>query len=144
MLERIIEQPDSRGNFLLTWTSVDSEIHGTRRLQILGNGDRVVTGRPPGSPTLSTRRSKLSMMHMQTLVQALRYAAVWLLRPLREHGLPDEPRPNLEIQLALGEPFVRNIAMWNGEWRLGPAASLADLLDRLSQDALPDSIRPPF
>ena len=142
-LDRIIEQPDSRGNFLLTWTAVDSDIHGTRRLQIFGNGERIVTGRAPRSPNVSTRRSNLTRMQMQTLVEALRYAAVWLLRPLREVGLPDEPRPSLEVQLALGEPFSRNVAMWNGEWRLGPASPLADLLDRLSQDAAPHSMPAP-
>jgi hypothetical protein len=54
------------------------------------------------------------------------------LRPLRPQGLPDEPRPALELQLALGENFTRRIAMWNGEWRQGPAFRLADILDRLA------------
>lgn len=142
-LERVIEQPDQRGNFLLTWTSVDSEIHGTRRLQIFGNGERVVTGRLPGGSMATTRRSTLNGMQVTAVCQALLFAEVWLLRELREAGLPDEPRPTLEVQLALGEPFSRYIAMWNGEWRLGPASQLADLLDRLSRDASPDTMPPP-
>jgi len=143
MLERVIEQPDSRGNFLLTWTAVDSEIHGTRRLQVFGNGERIVSGRVPGGTVATTRRSNLNRMQMQTLMEALRYGAVWLLRPLREHGLPDEPRPTLEVQLALGDPFTRRVGMWNGEWRLGPASQLADLLDRLSQENPPETLPPP-
>lgn len=142
-LDRLIEQPDSRGNFLLTWTAVDSAIHGSRRLQILGDGERLVTLRPPGATVASTRRSNLSPMQLHGLLKALRYAAVWLLQPLREHGLPDEPRPTLEIQLGLGEPFTQAVAMWNGEWRLGPASQLADLLDRLSHEAPPETQPPP-
>jgi hypothetical protein len=143
MLERVLAQPDQRGNFLLTWTAVDSDIHGARRLQIFGNGERIVTTRLPGASVANTRRSYLGASQMQTVVESLRDAAVWLLRPLRERGLPDEPRPTLEVQLALGEPFTRNVALWNGEWRLGPASTLADLLDRLSQSASPDSMLPP-
>lgn len=143
MLERVIEQPDQRGNFLLTWTSVDSDIHGTRRLQIFGNGERVVTGRMPGASMATTRRSSLTSMQVTAVCQALMFAEVWLLRELRAAGLPDEPRPTLEVQLALGEPFSRYVAMWNGEWRLGPASQLADLLDRLSRDASPDTMPPP-
>lgn len=142
-LERIVQQPDQRGNFLLTWTAVDSDIHGTRRLQLFGNGERIVTHRAPGAVVPATRRSFLNAMQLQAVVEALRFGAVWLLRPLREMGLPDEPRPTLEVQLGLGDPFTRQIAMWNGEWRLGPASQLADLLDRLSRDASPDSIMPP-
>lgn len=143
MLERVIEQPDQRGNFLLTWTSVDSSVHGLRRLQIFGDGDRVVTLQLPGAAVPSTRRSSLSPLQLQAVAEALRYAAVWLLRPLREVGLPDEPRPALEVQLALGDPFTRQVAMWNGEWRLGPAKPLADLLDRLVQAAAPQTRPPP-
>lgn len=132
MLERIVAQPDQRGNFLLSWTAVDSPVHGTRRLQLLGSGERIVVHRAPGETTPTTRRLALGAMPMQAVVEALRYSAVWLLRPLREQGLPDEPRPALEVQLALGDPFVRTVAMWNGEWRLGPASALASLLDRLA------------
>ncbi|MCB9601831.1 MAG: hypothetical protein R3B99_25770 [Polyangiales bacterium] len=142
-LERVLEQPDQRGNFLLTWTAVDSDIHGSRRLQVFGNGERIVTARLPGASVAHTRRSYLAPQQLQVLLEALRDAAMWLLRPLRDRGLPDEPRPTLEVQLALGEPFTRNVALWNGEWRLGPASSLADLLDRLSQSASPDSMLPP-
>lgn len=142
-LGRIIDEPASRGNFLLSWTACDSEIHGTRRLQVFGNGERVVTGRAPSHPMALTRRSMLQPMQMQALVESLRYGAIWLLRPLRGVGLPDEPRPSLEVQLALGGPFGRHVAMWNGEWRNGPAATLADLLDRLSLEAAPDSMLPP-
>ncbi len=137
MLERVIEQPDQRGNFLLTWTSVDSSVHGLKRLQVFGDGDCVATLRVPGATVPSTRRISLSPMQLRTVAEALRYAAVWLLRPLREVGLPDEPRPALEVQLALGGPFTRQVAMWNGEWRRGPARPLADLLDRLVQEAAP-------
>ncbi|MBX3250459.1 MAG: hypothetical protein KF901_25005 [Myxococcales bacterium] len=143
LLERVIEQPDQRGNFMLAWTAVDSAVHGTRRLQVFGNGERIVSGRLPGASQGHTRRSYLPLAQMQVLVEALRDAAVWTLRPLREIGMPDEPRPGLEVQLALGEPFSRNVALWNGEWRLGPAASLAELLDRLSESAPPDSMPPP-
>jgi len=137
MLDRVIEQPDQRGNFLLTWTSMDSDIHGLRRLQLFGNGERIVTSRSPGAVVVSTRRSTLGPRQLRAVGEALRYAAIWLLGPLREMGLPDEPRPALEVQLALGEPFAKRIAMWNGEWRLGPARPLADLLDRLAEEAAP-------
>jgi hypothetical protein len=142
-LDRVVSQPDQRGTFLVTWTPVDSEIHGSRRLQLFGNGERIVTARPPGAVVGATRRSFLNAMQLQAVVEALRFGAVWLLRPLREMGLPDEPRPTLEVQLGLGEVFSRQIAMWNGEWRLGPASQLAELLDRLSRDASPDSVMPP-
>ncbi len=144
MLDRVIAQPDQRGNFLLSWTAVDSAVHGTRRLQLLGSGERIVVNRAPGEPTSTTKRLSLGSMPMQSVVEALRYSAVWLLRPLREQGLPDEPRPSLEVQLALGDPFVRSVAMWNGEWRLGPAAPLASLLDRLADTSLqgPSALAP--
>ena len=132
-LDRVIKQPDSRGNFLLSWTATDSAVHGTRRLQLLGSGERIVTIRAPGQTIARTQRYSLTSMQMHTVAEALRYAAVWLLRPLRAAGLPDEPRPTLEVQLALGDPFVHSVAMWNGEWRMGPGSALADLLDRLSE-----------
>lgn len=131
-LDRIIKQPDSRGNFLLSWTATDSPVHGTRRLQLLGSGERIVTIRLPGQTVARTQRYSLTSMQMDMVGEALRYAAIWLMRPLRAVGLPDEPRPTLEVQLALGDPFVHSVAMWNGEWRMGPASALADLLDRLS------------
>ena len=139
MLDRVIEQADQRGNFLLSWTAVDSPVHGTRRLEVLGRGERLITLRLPSDPAPTTRRSTLSPPQMQGLVTAIRDAAVWLLQPLRAEALPDEPRPSLEIQLALGAPFQRRIAMWNGEWRQGPAGPLAELLDRLSQVSQPAS-----
>ena len=79
---------------------------------------------------------------MQALLEALSYSGVWLLRPLRANGLPDEPRPALEIQLALGETFTRKISMWNGEWRQGPGFRTADLLDRLAAAVRSGSLPP--
>lgn len=63
-------------------------------------------------------------------------------RPLREQGLPDEPRPVFEVQLGMGAPFCRQVSMWNGEWRRGPASNLADLLDRLASDHIGESLLP--
>ena len=142
MLDRIIDQPDQRGNFLLTWTGVDSEIHGTRRIEVLGRGERLTSIRPPGEPSPTTNRGALPQAQVTAIAIALRDAMVWLLRPLRQSGLPDEPRPSLEVQLALGDPFARRLAMWNGEWRQGPARHLAALLDRLST-ASDGSLMPP-
>ncbi|MCS6798577.1 MAG: hypothetical protein NZ898_08600 [Myxococcota bacterium] len=141
MLERLVDDPSARGNFLLGWTPLEGPQHGTRRLQLLGTGEWLLSSRPPGAPVISTRRGRVSERQMQALLLAMRYAAVWLLRPLREQGLPDEPRPALEVQLALGDPYCRRVALWNGEWRHGPAATLADLLDRLCDE--PGSIVPP-
>ncbi len=136
-LDALIRQPDQRGNFLLSWTSVDSPIHGWKRVQILGNGERTVASRAPGDVTSHTRRAVLGAVRMRALLESLRACAVWLLRPLRERALPDEPRPELEVQLALGVPFSRTVRLWNGEWRLGPSAPLADLLDQLGEEATP-------
>jgi hypothetical protein len=102
------------------------------RMELFGNGDRIVVVRPPGQAVPSTRRTLLGPGHMQGMLDALRYSGVWLLRPLRTQGLPDEPKPALEIQLALGEQYTRKIALWNGEWRQGPAFRFVDLLDRLA------------
>jgi len=144
MLGELIDQPDRRGNFLLSWTPFDSPVHGERRLQIFGSGDAVVVSRGPNETVPTTRRIRLNAMHMRALLEALRYSAVWLLAPLRERGMPDEPRPALEVRLGLGEAFVRQIAAWNGEWRQGPGAHIADLLDRLCADggSSRDSVRP--
>lgn len=143
MLGELIEQPDRRGNFLLSWTPYDSPIHGELRLQIFGSGDAVVVSRGPNENVPTTRRIRLNAMQMLALLEALRYSAVWLLGPLRERGMPDEPRPALEVRLGLGDAFVRQIAAWNGEWRQGPSAQLADLLDRLcAGNASRDSVRP--
>jgi hypothetical protein len=144
MLSELIEQPDRRGNFLLTWTPFDSPVHGERRLQIFGSGEAVVVSRGPNEPMPTTRRIRLNAMHMRALLEALSYSAVWLLGPLRERGMPDEPRPALEVRLGLGDAFVRQIAAWNGEWRQGPGAHLADLLDRLCAEGTGarDSMRP--
>lgn len=131
-LTQLVEQPDRRGNFVLSWSPYDSPIHGGLRMEIFGNGDRIVVVRPPGQAVPSTRRTMLGPMHMKAMLEALLMSGAWLLRPLRAQGLPDEPRPALEVQLALGETFTRRIAMWNGEWRQGPAFRLADILDRLA------------
>lgn len=131
-LTQLIEQPDRRGNFVLSWSPYDSPIHGALRMEIFGNGDRIVVVRPPGQAVPSTRRTRLGPMHMTAMLDALLMSGAWMLRPLRTQGLPDEPRPALEIQLQLGETFARKISMWNGEWRQGPAFRLADILDRLA------------
>ncbi len=131
-LTQLVEQPDRRGNFVLSWSPYDSPIHGGLRMELFGNGDRIVVVRPPGQAVPSTRRTLLGPMLMLSMLEALLMSGVWLLRPLRVQGLPDEPRPALELQLALGENFSRRISMWNGEWRQGPAAHLADILDRLA------------
>jgi hypothetical protein len=143
MLEQVIHQQDRRGNFVLTWTSLDSPVHGATRVEIFGNGDRIVIVRPAGEVVPSTCRTQLPAMQMQTLLEALAWSGVWLSRPLRTSGMPDEPKPALEIQLAIGEPFTRRIAMWNGEWRYGPLCRLAALLDRLAAHAKPESLPPP-
>jgi hypothetical protein len=142
MLDELVRQPDRRGNLVLSWTPYDSPVHGSLRMEIFGNGDRIVVVRPVGASVPSTRRTMLTPMHMQALLESLRYSGAWLLRPLRREGLPDEPRPALEVQLALGEPFTRRVAMWNGEWRQGPGFRLADLLDRLAAQVRPDSLPP--
>jgi hypothetical protein len=141
-LDTLIQQPDRRGNFVLSWTAYDSAVHGSSRMEIFGNGDRIVVVRPATSSVPTTRRTMLSPMHLQALLECLRFSGVWLLRPLRREGLPDEPRPALEVQLALGEPFTRRIALWNGEWRQGPGFRLADLLERLAAQVLPESLPP--
>ncbi len=142
MLDQLIAQPDRRGNFVLSWTAYDSPIHGSSRMEIFGNGDRIVVVRPAGVAVPSTRRTMLSPMHMQALLESLRFSGVWLLGPLRKEGMPDEPRPALEVQLALGEPFARRVGMWNGEWRQGPGFRLADILDRLAAQVRPESLPP--
>jgi hypothetical protein len=141
-LDVLIQQPDRCGNFVLSWTAYDSPVHGSSRMEIFGNGDRIVVVRPAGASVPSTRRTMLSPMHLQALLESLRFSGVWLLRPLRRDGLPDEPRPALEVQLELGEPFTRRVAMWNGEWRQGPGFRLADLLDRLAAQVRPESLPP--
>ena len=143
-LDQIIAQPDRRGNFLVSWTGVDSPIHGTRRVEVLGRGERLTIVRRPEEQTSTTNRGALPAAQITTLAVALRDAMVWILRPLRETGLPDEPRPSLEIQLALGSPFQRRIAMWNGEWRQGPGRTLADLLDRMCTASDGSLMPPPF
>ncbi len=134
MLEQLVHQPDRRGNFVLTWTPLDSPIHGSTRVEIFGNGDRIVTHRPAGEAVPSTCRTRIPEMQMQALLEALAWSGIWLNGPLRTQGLPDEPKPALEIQLAIGMPFTRRIAMWNGEWRHGPAFRLAALFDRLTAE----------
>ena len=141
-LEQVTQQPDRRGNLVVTWTPLESPVHGSTRMEIFGNGERIVVMRPAGSAVPHTRRTMLSAMQLHGLLEALAYSGVWLLRPLRVQGLPDEPRPALEVQLALGDPFTRRIAMWNGEWRHGPGFRLADLLDRLAASVAPGSLPP--
>lgn len=143
MLEEILQQPDRRGNLVVSWAPYDSPVHGSMRMEIFGNGDRIVAVAPAGGAVPSTRRTLLAAMPMQSLLQQLLWSGVWLLRPLRTAGLPDEPKPALEIQLALGDPFIRKVAMWNGEWRHGPGFRLADLLDRLASAVSPASLPPP-
>ncbi len=140
MLERVAAQPAMRGNLLLVWQPCDLAIHGTRRVDLLGSGDAIVSVRAPGEAHARSARTLLSAAEMHGLLTRLLRDAVWLVRPLREYGLPDEPRPTLELQLALGEPFVRRIAAWNGEWRQGPAAEIADTLDRLFEPAARSSL----
>ncbi len=142
MLERIVQEPASRGNLLVSWTGVDSAIHGLRRVQIFGNGERIVTSRDPGSEFSRTRRTMLRPHEMQALVEAIRSSAIWLAGPLREQGLPDEPRPSFEVQLGIGGPFTRQVSMWNGEWRRGPSSNLAELMDRLASDHMSESMPP--
>lgn len=133
-LDALIEQPELRGNLLISWAAYDAPEHGSLRLEIVGNGERVAEYRAPGADKPVVRRSKLNPTQMRAMLEALRSARVWLLRPLRERGMPDEPRPVLTIQLDLGEPLQRSIAMWNGEWRQGPAAALAAHLDRMTSE----------
>ncbi len=142
MLDRLIEQPEMRGNFLLSFTAMDSEVHGHRRMEILGNGERIVSSRAASAPMGTTRRTMLSSAQMRAILEALRAAPVWLLEPMREAGLPDEPMPSLDVQLALGDTFSRRIVMWNGEWRLGPGAALFDFLDAFSLEAPRESAYP--
>jgi hypothetical protein len=143
MLSRLVHEPDIRGNFLVSFTAWESDLHGLRRVQIFGDGGRIVTVRAPGQLVATTRRTFISEMQLKALLESLGYAAIWLLRPLRTAGMPDEPRPSLEVQLALGDPFRRQVSMWNGEWRHGPAAQLADLLDRLADDTSSEGLTPP-
>lgn len=138
-LELLRSQPDRRGNFVLSWTPHDSPVHGSRRVEIFGQGDRIVVTRPPGQSVPTTRRTLVSAMQMSALFETLLWSGVWLLRPLRAHGAPDEPRPALEVQLELGEPYARKIALWNGEWRQGPGFRLADVLDRLADAVRTDA-----
>ncbi|MEM9193886.1 MAG: hypothetical protein AAGF12_32220 [Myxococcota bacterium] len=134
-LDRLVQERDARGNFVLGWTPFDSAIHGTRRIEVFGDRERIVTDRAPYEDVAKTRRTRVTDLQLDSLMQSLRYAGVWLLRPLRPRGLPDEPRPTLEVQLGLGDPFSHEVALWNGEWRQGPGANLADLLDRLANEA---------
>jgi hypothetical protein len=135
MLDRLLDDPSARGDLTITWTAHDSPVHGMRRVQIFGDGQRIVTSR---TPDMAASRAAADHLHgdaLQQVLQALRFAAVWLLRPLRDTGAPDEPRPRLEVHLAQGAPFARSVEMLNGEWRMGPPNRLADLLDRLCTQA---------
>jgi hypothetical protein len=132
-LDELIASPEARESFVLSWAPHDSLVHGARRLEIFGDGTALVTRRLPGEASVpTTRKTRLDEGQLTALLSSLRYAAVWLLRPLRERGMPDEPRPALEVQLTVGDPFARRVTMWNGEWREGPARHLADLLDRVA------------
>jgi hypothetical protein len=106
MLDRIVEEPATRGNLLVGWTGVDSAIHGLRRVQIFGNGERIVTSRDPGSEFSRTRRTMLRPHEMQALVEAIRHSAVWLAAPLREQGLPTSRGPRSRCSSASAGPSV--------------------------------------
>lgn len=142
-LEQLIHQPEARGNFMLSWTAYDSPIHGSRRVELMGNGQRVITTRGTSDDFASVSRSTLGETHVRTVLEALRGAAVWSLVPLRQRALPDEPRPSLDVRVALGKQFHRQVALLNGEWRNGPSAFLANLLDRLSDPRASTSPPPP-
>ena len=88
------------------------------------------------------RARRLARRAAALAAAALALFALWLATPLREQGLPDEPRPTLEVQLGMGAPFCRQVTMWNGEWRRGPASNLADLMDRLASDHTSESLPP--
>lgn len=142
-LDQLIHQPEARGNFFLAWTAFDSPIHGSRRVELMGNGQGVITTRGTSDQFPHVSKSTLSEGHVRIVLEALRGAAVWSLLPLRQRALPDEPRPTLDVRLALGKQFHRQVALLNGEWRNGPAAFLANLLDRLADPQASISQPPP-
>ena len=128
---------------MLAWSAYDSPIHGSRRVELVGNGQRIITLRASHDEVPQLSRSALSEGQVRVVLEALRGAAVWNLSALRQRALPDEPRPVLDVQLALGKQFHRQIAMLNGEWRQGPGAYLANLLDRLADERSPITQPPP-
>lgn len=132
LLDLLCQERSARQELALQWTACDSDVHGMRRVRVTGDGRVVRTVRPPGAIMSSSSEDFLTADQVELLVQALRDAAVWLLRPLRQRGLPDEPSPELEVQLAAGDAFARQIVMFNGEWQQGPAAALAGLMNRLA------------
>jgi hypothetical protein len=142
-LEQIIHQPEMRGNFFLAWTAYESAIHGSRRVELMGNGQRIISTRSNQDELPRVSRSTLSEGQVRVVLEALRGAAVWSLVPLRQRALPDEPKPALDVRLALGKQFHRQVALLNGEWRHGPAAFLAALLDRLADERSPITQPPP-
>jgi len=143
LLEQLIHQPEARGNFSVTWTAYDSPVHGTRRVELTGNGHRVIQARSPSDEFARASRGTLSERHVRIVLEALRGAAVWSLVPLRQRALPDEPSPTLDVQLALGKQFHRRVVLLNGEWRNGPGAFLANVLDRLADPQASISQPPP-
>ncbi len=133
-LEDLIAQPDRRGNFAVTWVPYDLAIHGRMSLDIARDAERIVHAQSPGGGPSVVRRARLKPMQVQALLDTLAHSGVWLLRPLRTMGIPDEPRPSLRVQLDLAGGSTRHIEMWNGEWRHGPGFRLAGLLDRIAND----------
>jgi len=142
-LEQIIYQPEMRGNFFLSWTAYESAVHGARRVELMGNGQRIISTRTTLDDLPRVTRGSLSEGQVRMVLEALRGAAVWSLSPLRQRALPDEPMPTLDVRLALGNQFHRQVAMLNGEWRQGPGTFLAALLDRLADERTPLSQPPP-
>src|SRR5262249_37202123 len=110
-LDELVAMPDRRGNFALSWTPYDSPLHGSRHMDVFAGGERIVVSRARGETVPASRRTMLPAAHVQALLDSLRWSAAWLLVPLRAAGLPDEPRPALSVKLALGEPFVRRVAL---------------------------------
>lgn len=142
-LEQIIHQPEARGNFFLAWTAYESPVHGSRRVELMGNGQRIITTRATLDELPQVSRSSLTESQVRMVLEALRGAAMWSLAPLRQRALPDEPKPALDVRLALGKQFHRQVALLNGEWRHGPSAFLAHLMDRLADERAPLSQPPP-
>lgn len=132
LLERCMHDPSARGNLVVCWEPYDSAVLGRKVIVIRGHGGAMVTSRRPNEARPSTVQKTLTEPQMRELLHTMGAAAIWLLRPLRDRGLPEEPRPTLEVQLGLGMPFRRTVTLWDGEWRHGPARDLAELLDRLA------------
>jgi hypothetical protein len=129
-LEGLIAQAELRGEFVLTWTA--NQVPGAPqcRMQIYGNGYRVVTQTMAGEQPVEAR-SSLDVNQMNVVMESLRHGAVWLLRPTRDQGQPDEGKPTLAVRLGAAPGLDVSITLWNAEWRAGPSYYLVDLLDKL-------------